>query len=188
MKATIYVKRFKDESGKPKVLLPEIIDKGDWIDLRAAQEIVFKAPQSKTIKYKNIDGKKQGYYTVSQDLQLIPLGIAMKLPKGYEAMILPRSSTPKGMGIICANSEGVIDGPNPVGYCGNNDEWKFPAIALRDTTIKQGERICQFRIQLSQKATVLQKIKWLFTSGVRIIEVESLESPNRGGFGTSGVK
>lgn len=73
-------------------------------------------------------------------------------------------------------------------YCGNNDEWHFPAIAFRDTMILDGHRICQFRIQLSQKATLWQKIKWFLSSGVKIVEVESLDGTDRGGFGTTGVK
>ena len=79
---------------------------------------------------------------------------------------------------------GVIDNT----YCGNNDEWKYPAIALRDTIIKRGDRICQFRIQLSQKATLWQKIKWFLSSGIKIIKVDSLDNNDRGGFGSTGVK
>jgi dUTP pyrophosphatase len=97
---------------------------------------------------------------------------------------LARSSTPKKFGVITANSEGVIDNT----YCGNNDEWKYPALAIKDTTINEGDRICQFRIQLSQKATVWQKLKWLLSSGVKIVEVESLSGANRNGFGSTGVK
>ena len=73
-------------------------------------------------------------------------------------------------------------------YCGDNDEWKFPAIAYRDTLIPERDRICQFEIRLSQKATFWQKLKWLFSSGIEIIEVESLEGTNRNGFGSTGVK
>jgi dUTP pyrophosphatase len=108
----------------------------------------------------------------------------MRLPEGFEAHILPRSSTPKGMGIMCANSMGIIDNS----YSGNDDEWKFPAIAIRDTTVSEGERICQFRICLSQKATLWQRIKWLFSSGIEIIETDELSSENRGGFGSTGNK
>ena len=85
---------------------------------------------------------------------------------------------------MCANSEGVIDNS----YCGDEDEWRFPAIAFRDTTINKGERICQFRIQLSQKATIWQKLRWLFSNKIELVSVDKLESINRGGFGTTGVK
>ena len=73
-------------------------------------------------------------------------------------------------------------------YNGDNDEWKFPAIAIRETTIEKGTRICQFRIQLSQKATLWQKLKWLFSNGRKLVEVDSLNNEARGGFGSSGVK
>jgi len=146
--------------------LPEIIKEGDWIDLRAAEDVEFKGTevQSRKIKY-------------------IPLGIAMQLPKGFEAHVLPRSSTPKKFNIMCINSEGIIDWL----YQGNNDEWKFPAKALKATTIHKGDRICQFRIQLSQKATIWQKLKWLFSNGVKIVKVDNLGN-NRGGFGSTGVR
>ena len=105
----------------------------------------------------------------------------MKLPKGFEAVVLPRSSTFGKYNIIMTNSEGVIDNS----YSGNNDEWKFPALAFQKTTIAQGQRICQFRIQLSQDATVWQKLKWLFSNGIRLERVESLDDIDRGGFGST---
>ena len=163
---------------------PTIIKKGEWIDLTADRTIRFRAPQSGTLKSRKINGEEERYRNVSFDLQYIPLGVAMKLPEGFEAHLLPRSSTPKGMGIMCANSMGIIDNS----YSGNNDEWKFPAIAIRDTTISEGERICQFRICLSQKATVWQKIKWLFTSEIELIEVSELLDEDREGFGSTGTK
>lgn len=73
-------------------------------------------------------------------------------------------------------------------YCGNSDEWKFPVIAIRPTFIEKGCRICQFRIQLSQKATLWQKLKWLFSSGVKLVKVDNLQENNRGGFGSTGIK
>ena len=73
-------------------------------------------------------------------------------------------------------------------YNGDNDEWKFPAIAIRETTIEEGTRICQFRIQLSQKATFWQKLKWLFSSGVKLVEVDNLNNEDRLGFGSTGIK
>lgn len=174
---------------KVKVLtegcMPSIIDKGDWIDLICAEDMELKAPQSGVLKEQtNEHGVVSRVRNVEAEVAYIPLGVAMKLPKGYEAVVLPRSSTPKKLGVMCANSMGVIDNS----YCGNEDEWKFPAVAIRPTSIEKGTRICQFRIQLSQKATVWQKIKWLFTSGVKLVEVDDLGSPNRSGFGSTGVK
>lgn len=165
------------------VQLPDIIHKGDWIDLEAAEEIFIKAPQAGTLKKSEINGVKESHRDVSFGYVLINLGIAVCLPEGFEAVILPRSSTYKNFGIIPVNCQGVIDNS----YCGNNDEWKFPVIALRDTIINPGDRICQFRIQLSQKATIWQKIKWLFSSEIKIVEVRSLNEENRGGFGSTGI-
>lgn len=141
--------------------LPELIDKGEWVDLCVAEETKIKA----------------------YDWTYVPLGVAMQLPAGYEAYIAPRSSTWKNFGIISCNSLGIIDNC----YCGNNDEWKFPALAFRDTELHAGQRVCQFRITLSQKATMWQKIKWLFTSGIEFEQVDVLLSGDRGGFGSTGV-
>lgn len=177
MKLQIKTKRLSEN-----VSLPKIIDKGDWIDLQLAQEATFSAPHAQSI-HDAQQGKRNSnrYRNVVFDFQLLPLGIAMQLPKGYEAIVLPRSSTFKNRGIILANSMGVIDNT----YCGDNDEWRFPAIALKDTTIPAGEkgRICQFRIQLSQKATLWQKLKWLFTSGIELVEVDHLGNEDRKGIG-----
>lgn len=120
---------------------------GDWIDLRAAETVVMKA----------------GEY------RMIPLGVAMELPKGYEALVAPRSSTFKKYGIILANSIGVID----EAYKGDNDEWNFLAYATRNTKIHKNERICQFRIIQHQPLIHLQ-------------EVESLGNDDRGGIGSTG--
>ena len=76
---------------------------------------------------------------------------------------------------------------NILSYCGNEDQWMYPAISLRKTSIAQNTRLCQFRIQLSQKATLLQKLKWLFTSGIELVEVESLGNENRSGLGSTGT-
>ena len=103
-----------------------IAGKSDWIDLRAAEEIAMQAGE----------------------FRLIPLGIAMQLPEGYEAHVVPRSSTFKNFGIIQTNSMGVIDET----YCGDNDQWFFPAYAVRDTVIHINDRICQFRIMEHQPA------------------------------------
>ena len=122
---------------------------GDWIDLRAAEDVsLWKG-----------------------DMVNISLGVSMQLPDGYEAIVAPRSSTPKEFGIICANSFGVIDNS----YCGDNDIWKFPAIAIRSTQIHKGDRICQFRIQKIQPA-------------VEFVEVDELGNADRGGFGSTGRK
>ena len=127
----------------------EILDNGDWIDLRAAEDV-------------NLE---------KGDFRLISLGVSMKLPEGYEAHIVPRSSTFKHWGIIQANHMGVIDNS----YCGDNDIWKFPAIATRDAVIYKNDRICQFRIMKKQLC-------------VRFDTVEHLNGPDRGGFGSSGRK
>lgn len=127
----------------------EILDNGDWIDLRAAEDV-------------NLE---------KGDFRLISLGVSMKLPEGYEAHIVPRSSTFKHWGIIQANHIGVIDNS----YCGDNDIWKFPAIATRDAVIYKNDRICQFRIMKKQPC-------------VRFDTVEHLNGPDRGGFGSSGRK
>ena len=112
----------------------------------------------------------------------------MLLPDGMEANAVARSGTFKNYGILQTNAYGVIDG-GEFGYNGPNDEWKFPVVALRNTTIAINDRVCQFRIQLSQKATMWQKLKWLFTSGIEIIEVDDLPAKkDRGGFSTTGTK
>lgn len=129
-------------------VLPLEIDKrGDWIDLRAAEDMYLEA------------GK---YYK-------IPLGVAIELPKGYEAIIAPRSSTFKHWGIMLANSIGVID----ESYCGDNDEWNFLALAVHDTMVCKNERICQFRIVKHQPS-------------VKILKVERLGNADRGGIGSTG--
>ena len=102
---------------------------------------------------------------------LIPLGVGMILPEGYEAHIVPRSSTYKKFGIIQANHMGIVDNA----YCGDNDEWMMSAIAMRDTTIHEGDRICQFRIMEKQPT-------------VTFCEVEHLKETDRGGFGSTGVQ
>lgn len=135
---------------------------GDWIDLYSDDDV----------------------YTTKDSTGMINLGVAMKLPSGFEAVVLPRSSTFKTFKITQTNSQGVIDQP----YCGNDDWWKYPYIAWENTTIERGDKICQFRIQLSQKANIWQKLKWLFSSGIELVEVEKLSKKNRGGFGTTGKK
>lgn len=140
---SIKIRYASDEISK----LEYIDGKSDWIDLRAAENVSMKAGEFK----------------------LISLGVAMELPKGYEAHIVPRSSTFKNFGIIQTNHCGIIDGS----YCGNDDIWRFPAYAVRDTEIKVNDRICQFRIFQNQPV-------------IRFDEVAELESGNRGGFGSTG--
>lgn len=122
-------------------------ENGDWIDLRSAEDVEMKAG----------------------DFKLISLGVSMKLPEGYEAHVVPRSSTYKNWGIIQANHMGVIDNS----YSGTNDIWRFPAIAIRDTVINKNDRICQFRIMKKQPS-------------LDFVEVEHLDDVDRGGFGSSG--
>ena len=140
---TIKIKYFSDEI----LRLTYTAGKSDWIDLRAAKEIELK----------------KGEYA------LIPLGVAMELPKGYEAHVIPRSSTYKNFGILQTNSCGLID----ESYCGDNDQWFFPALAVRDTVIHVNDRICQFRIMEHQPAVVFE-------------ETETLSGEDRGGFGSTG--
>ena len=120
---------------------------GDWIDLRSAERVDMDAGQ----------------------YRLIDLGISMKLPEGYEAHVVPRSSTFRRWGILLTNSVGIID----ESYCGEGDVWKFPALAMRSTTIFKGDRICQFRIMPKMPEVV-------FT------EVERMDDPDRGGLGSTG--
>ena len=141
---TIKIKYFTNEIDKVSK-----IEKGDWIDLRAAQTVKLKAGEFK----------------------LIPLGIAMQLPKGYEAHMVPRSSTFKTWGIIQTNHMAVID----ESYCGDNDEWRYPAYAVRDTVININDRICQFRIMKKQPKIDFE-------------EVEVLGNDDRGGIGSTGRK
>lgn len=120
---------------------------GDWIDLRAAEEV----------------------HMTAGEFKLIPLGVAMELPHGYEAMVAPRSSTFKKMSILLANSIGIID----ESYKGDGDEWHFPAYAVKGTTIHKNERICQFRIIEHQPM-------------IHLMEVDFLGNADRGGIGSTG--
>ena len=146
-KTEIKIKYLNDDIEK----LNFIENKSDWIDLRCAskEDIILKAGEFK----------------------LIPLGIAMELPEGYEAHVVPRSSTFKNFGIIQTNHQAVID----ESYCGDNDWWFYPVYALRDTVIKFNDRICQFRI--------IKKMP-----SINFSEVETLNNKDRGGHGSTGVK
>lgn len=178
MKLKIKIKRFKNEKGEPLVSFPKIIKKGDWVDLMAAKECILEAPQAGTLK-----GNEAKHRDVVSKVTYIPLGVAMKLPEGYEAIMASRSSAAKKMGIMMANGIGVVD----QSYCGDDDQWHFPAVTLRKTSIAQNTRLCQFRIQLSQKATLWQRIKWLFVSGIELEEVQALGNENREGLGSTGI-
>ena len=159
---------------------PLILEKGDWIDLRAAESVTLRCPTAGT--YKEHLGSK--YRKVSFEYVTIPLGIAIQMPKGYEANIVLRSGTFKTFHVLLTNAMGVIDNS----YQGNNDELKAQVVALDNCTIEKFDRFCQMRISLSQKATFWQKIKNLFYSGVEFVVVNDLSSENRGGYNSSGVK
>ena len=127
---------------------PEAIEQGDWIDLRAAETILI----------------------VKGEFKYIPLGVAMQLPEGYEALVAPRSSLYKRRGIIMTNSIGIMD----ESYCGDGDQWRIPAYATRDTLIPKGERICQFRVVKHQPE-------------IKFEIVDTLGNPDRGGYGSTGA-
>lgn len=158
--------------------LPEVSDKGDWIDLMAAETVVLNAPQA-GVQY-SINGDK--YRDVAIPVTHIPLGVAIELPKGFESIIASRSSSPKKKHVFIPSGIGVVDNI----YCGDNDEWVYVASSLEKTTIEKWARVCQFRIQLSQKATLWQKLKWLLSSGIEIVEVQSLNNKDRDGLGSTG--
>ncbi|MCR4833924.1 MAG: dUTP diphosphatase [Butyrivibrio sp.] len=138
------IKYFNDKLEK----LDYIDGKSDWIDLRSAEDVDLK----------------------EGEFHLVPLGVAMQLPEGYEAHVVPRSSTFKKFGIIQTNHMGVIDGS----YSGDNDQWFMPVLAMRDTHISFNDRICQFRIIENQPKIVFD-------------EREHLDGADRGGFGSTGV-
>ena len=125
------------------------VSHGEWVDLYTAEDVTLGP----------------------LDFKIISLGYAMELPEGYYAQVVPRSSTCKNWGIIMANSVGIIENT----YCGDNDVWGFPAVAIRDTTIPKGTRICQFRLC---KKEVMPEF----------VPVESLGNPDRGGWGSTGNK
>ncbi|MBR5337708.1 MAG: dUTP diphosphatase [Lachnospiraceae bacterium] len=142
---SIKIKYFTDKIDK----LEYIGGKSDWIDLRAAEDMSFSAGEYK----------------------LIPLGIALQLPEGYEAHVVPRSSTFKNFGLIQTNSMGVIDET----YCGDNDQWFVPMYATRDTVVHTNDRIAQFRIMRHQPEISFE-------------EVVKLDGRDRGGFGSTGIQ
>lgn len=142
------MEKIKIKSHVDGLILPSKIDKGDWIDLRAAEDIFIPVGES----------------------AMIPLGISMRLPDGYEAHVVPRSSTFNNYGLIQTNSYGVIDNS----YCGNDDIWHFPALCIKGnhsngSRVNKNDRICQFRIVKKQPE-------------IEFEEVEFLDSANRGWF------
>lgn len=141
----VKIKYFTDKIDK----IQYIAGKSDWMDLRCAEDIELKAG----------------------DFRLIPLGVGMKLPDGYEAHVVPRSSTFKNFGLLQVNSMGIVD----ESYCGDNDQWFWPALATRDVTVHVNDRICQFRIMEHQPA-------------FDFVEVEKLGDTDRGGFGSTGIR
>lgn len=162
---------------------PELSKKGDWIDLKTAEEVSFVAPEAQTLKRKSTNGEEVRTRDVVFQHGLIPLGVAMKLPEGFEAIIAPRSSTFLRFKILQTNSIGVVDNS----YCGNKDEWKMPVVALGNVTIPAFTRVCQFRIQPSVNASIMTKIKWLFNKKITFNFVDDLGMEDRGGFGSTGL-
>ncbi|MCI8447467.1 MAG: deoxyuridine 5'-triphosphate nucleotidohydrolase [Eubacterium sp.] len=142
---TLKIKYHSDQIEK----LTYIAGKSDWIDLRSAQEADLK----------------------KGEFRLISLGVSIQLPAGYEAVVVPRSSAYKNFGIIQTNSMGVIDEK----YCGDNDVWMMPVLAVRDTHISINDRICQFRIQKHQPQ-------------IAFVETDELGNEDRGGFGSTGMQ
>lgn len=140
---TIKIKYLSNEIDKIKF----IGGKSDWYDLRSREDIEIKKGET----------------------AYIHLGVAMKLPDGYEAYIVPRSSTMKNFGVIQTNNIGIIDSS----YCGDGDEWIMPVMAVRDTCIRVNDRVCQFRIQKKQPE-------------INFKEVNFLDDKDRGGFGSTG--
>lgn len=176
--------KIKVKKNHSNAVVPVALPQGDWFDLVVPEDVTIKGPIATTLKRSRT--KEQGDVStrkVEFSHSLIDFGIALELPKGYEAHVLPRSSTFKNFHIILGNSEGIIDNS----YCGNEDTWKFCAIALQDTKILAGTRIAQFKVVLSQRATVWQKIKHLFRGKIRFVEVDNLGNTNRGGIGSTGV-
>lgn len=150
----------KYNAGTSQLCKLQQINGGDWIDLHSEENV--HADTGKHI--------------------IVHLGVAIKLPKGFEAIIVPRSSSFGKYSFVQANSVGVIDNT----YCGNDDIWRMSLLTVGKCVINAGDRICQFRIQLSQRATILQKLRWLFSNKIEFVEVDDLKSLNRGGFGTTG--
>jgi dUTP pyrophosphatase len=134
-------------------------DKSDCFDLVLAEDVTLK----------------------KGELYIAKLGVAMELPKGMIAKVYSRSSTPSKCNVQIANSIGIIDNT----YNGDEDEWKAPLLAIKATTIPKGTRICQFEIVPSQFATAWQKLKWVFSNKVELVQVDHLGNDSRGGIGST---
>ena len=141
----VYIRYFSEDIRR----IEFIAGKSDWYDLSASERTELK----------------------KGDFALIPLGVAMKLPDGYEAHLVPRSSTFKNFGLLQTNGIGIVDNS----YCGDNDMWRMPVYATRDTVVEKGDRIAQFRLVKNQPEA-------------EFIEVEELGAPDRGGFGSTGIR
>lgn len=146
----------------PAVPKLEVSPKGEWVDLTLAEKAQLLPNQYKVFS----------------------LGIRMKLPKGFEAWIIPRSSTFKKYNMLQSNSFGLVDNA----YNGINDIWGFPCFAPQGCSVKAGTRICQFRIMPSMKAGFWVKLRWLLCGKIRFVEEEYLgrNHVSRGGFGSTG--
>lgn len=169
-------------------IMPEILPKGRWIDLRSNEDVNLKAPIVKKVR-ETKDGEP--VYKVVFDSKKIHTGAAFRLPKGFEALLAVRSSTPDKFKVVQRNAPGIIDGETykgSIGYNGDNDEWLLNVEAHDTCHIKKGDRICQFRIILSQDATVWQKLRWLFSSKIELVQVDHLGNEDRGGFGSTDTK
>lgn len=160
-KERVYIKYFKDGGAYNKLKYT-----GDWVDVHACQG--FQVYNEALGKFEDIPSLSSCCVVKRDTLVKIPLGFALQLPEGYEAIVKPRSSLSKNTGLIFATS-GVID----EGYCGDNDQWFVVAYATRNATIYTGERIAQFRIQLKQPK-------------LEFVEVEKLGNKDRGGHGSTG--
>lgn len=145
----IRVKYFDKDLYSGDSSLQRVGGKSDWVDLRSRVDLAMKRG----------------------DFAIIPLGVAIELPHGYEALLAPRSSTFKRWGVIQTNSVGVIDET----YCGDNDEWGLPVFAMIDTEIHKGDRLCQFRLIEHQPAFEVEV-------------VEKLNNADRNGFGSTGER
>jgi dUTP pyrophosphatase len=138
----------------------QMTDKGDWVDLYTAEDVIITNPV---------------------EFQLVNLGVSIELPEGYEANIVPRSSTYKNWNVLQSNHFGVVD----ESYKGDGDVWKFPLLFVLTNqsiidemndqlVIPKHTRLCQFRINKKQPK-------------LNFIEVEHLGNEDREGFGSSGL-
>lgn len=128
--------------------LPEDIEVGDWIDIAIPYDLHCRKFEAKKIDFK----------------------FAMQLPDGYEAHILPRSSTFLRYGLMLTNSMGIIDNS----YCGDSDTWKAIVMPFKDIDIARGTRLFQFRIMQKQP-------------NIKFKTVNELGNKDRGGYGSTGV-